>query len=64
MKVKPTFINGPRSLSGNPFYCVILDIWEFNSFILAEAGTARIAEFFAKALETFGTYLFVNNNLW
>ena len=64
MKAKPTCINGPRSLWGNPFYCVILDIWEFNNFILAEAGTALVAEFFAKALGIFGTCLFFNNNLW
>ena len=32
---KPTFINGPRSLTKNPPICIILEISVFDNFIVA-----------------------------
>ena len=29
----PVFSNGPRSLLGNPPYCIILDLWVFYNLI-------------------------------
>ena len=56
IKGNPVFSNGPKSLPRNPPDCPSLCNWVFNNFILAE-------ELFANALQSFQTYVLVNNNL-
>ena len=54
-KGKPLFSNGSRSPWRNPPDCTILDNWVLDKFILAN-------ELFAKALQSFETFVLVNNN--
>ena len=56
IKGNTVFSNYSKSLSKNPLDCPILCNWVFDDFILAE-------ELFAKALQSFETFLLVNSNL-
>ena len=56
IKGSPVFSKCAKSLPINSYDCTILWNWVFDNFILAE-------ELFAKALESFETYVLVNNNL-
>ena len=56
IKDNPVFSNVPKILPRNPSYCSILWNRVFDNFILAD-------EQFAKALQSFETYVLVNNNL-
>ena len=51
------FNNGPRTLPGNPLYCIILDNWISDNLI-------SVYELFAKTLWRFAICRLVNNNLW
>ena len=53
----PVFGNRLRSLPKNPPDCIILDNWIFDNL-------KSVDELFPKALQTFATYILVNNNLW
>ena len=57
MKGNPVFSNCPKNLLKNPLDYPIFCNWVFDNFILAE-------ELFAKALQSFETYVLVTDNLW
>ena len=59
IKGKLIFSNAPKSLAKNLPDCLILCVynnWVYNNFIIA-------GDFFAKALQSLGICLLVNNNL-
>ena len=53
----PVFRNEPSNLPRNPPDWIILDNWLFDNLI-------SVDKLFTKALQRFGIYLLVNNNLW
>ena len=57
IKGNPDFSNGPKTQTKYPPHCLILCNWVFDDFILPD-------EPFPKDLQSFGTYVLVNNNLW